>query len=291
MELRQLEAFVAVAEERNFTRAAARLYVAQSGLSATIRSLERELHAELFVRTTRMVELTSAGQALLSEARRTLASARDAADAVAAVEGVERGTLTLGVLQASTLINLPGLLQRYRKAYPGIHLAFRQASTADLGHLLADREVDVIFTTESDETPSEFLSIPLLRTPLVIAFSRDDPLAGRWAVHLKAVGDRTLVGFPPGWGMRILTDVAMTHAGVQPNYEFEVNDTNTLLDLVEGGLGVTVIAEALVELLRPQLEWVPIKGRQWHWVVAAQTLAPTPPNPAARALWELLTEP
>jgi DNA-binding transcriptional LysR family regulator len=291
MELRQLEAFVAVAEERNFTRAAAHLHVAQSGLSATIRSLERELHAELFIRTTRQVALAPAGEALLSEARRTLASARHAADAVAAVEGVERGTLTLGVLQASTLVDLPGLLQRYRKAYPGIHIAFRQASSADLARLLADREVDVIFTTESDDAPLEFLSIPLLRTPLVIAFSSTDRLAGRWAIPLKALRDRVQVGFPPGWGIRILTDKAMIDAGVQPTYEFEVNDTNTLLDLVEGGLGVTVIAEALVELLRPQLEWVPIKGRQWEWVVAAQALGPTPPNPATRALWEMLTHP
>lgn len=290
MELRQLEAFVAVAEERNFTRAAARLYVAQSGLSATIRSLERELHTQLFQRTTRHVELTPAGQALLSEARRTLAAARNAADAVAAVEGVERGNLVLGVMQASTLVNLPGLLQRYRKSYPGVHLGFRQASTADLADLLADREVDVIFTSASDDTPPEVLSIPLLRTPLVIAFSREGSLAGRWAIPLKALDDQPLIGFPPGWGIRILADEAMTDAGIQPRYEFEVNDTNTLLDLVEGGLGVTVIAEALVELLRPQLGWAPIKGRQRDWVIAAQTLGPTPPNPAARALWEMLPQ-
>ena len=63
MELRQLEAFVAVAEERNFTRAAARLHVAQSGLSATIRSLERELQTQLFIRTTRQVELSPTGSA------------------------------------------------------------------------------------------------------------------------------------------------------------------------------------------------------------------------------------
>jgi DNA-binding transcriptional LysR family regulator len=79
-------------------------------------------------------------------------------------------------------------------------------------------------------------------------------------------------------------------AGVQPNLEFEVNDTNTLFDLVEGGLGVTVIAEALVALLRPQLTWLPIKGRQWEWTIAAQALAPTPPNPAGRALWAMLPQ-
>src|SRR5580658_4103475 len=108
MELRQLDAFVAVAEERSFTRAAARLYLAQSGLSATIRSLERELHAPLFVRSTRRVELSPAGTILLPEARRTLASARAAKDAVAAVEDVQRGTLTLGVVQSGWLFDLAG---------------------------------------------------------------------------------------------------------------------------------------------------------------------------------------
>src|SRR5580704_6085420 len=122
MELRQLDAFVAVAEERNFTRAAARLFLAQSGLSATIRTLEKELRAPLFVRSTRRVDLTPAGAALLPEARRTLASARAAADAVAAVEGLERGTLTLGVMQSVWLSGLPSLLAQYRSAYPGIEL-------------------------------------------------------------------------------------------------------------------------------------------------------------------------
>src|SRR5579863_8621785 len=115
MELRQLEAFVAVAEERNFTRAAARLYVAQSGLSATIRSLEKEVHAPLFVRSTRRVDLTPAGAAMLSEARRTLASARAAVDTVAAVEGLKRGNLTIGIVQAGWwLFDLAGMLASYR---------------------------------------------------------------------------------------------------------------------------------------------------------------------------------
>src|SRR5258708_114352 len=106
MELRQLEAFLAVAEDRNFTRAAARLHLAPSGLSATTRSLEKALRALLFVRSPRRVAPPPAGAALPPEARRTLASARAAADAVAAVEGLERGTLTLGVMQAGWLFDL-----------------------------------------------------------------------------------------------------------------------------------------------------------------------------------------
>ena len=99
MELRQLEYFVAVAEECHFTRAANRLHVAQSGLSASIRLLERELGASLFLRSTRRVELTPAGRALLIEARRALSATDAAKDAVAAVQGLLRGSLAIGSLQ------------------------------------------------------------------------------------------------------------------------------------------------------------------------------------------------
>src|ERR1700760_1124356 len=99
MELRALEYFVAVAEERHFTRAAARMHVSQSGLSATIKSLEAELHASLFERTTRRVQLTEAGAPLPPEARRALAAARAGADAVRAVQGLQHGTVSLGLMQ------------------------------------------------------------------------------------------------------------------------------------------------------------------------------------------------
>jgi DNA-binding transcriptional LysR family regulator len=114
MELRHLEYFVAVAEERHFTRAAERLRVAQSGLSASIRSLERDLNAELFVRHTRRVELADAGRALLTEAHRTLASAAAARDAVAAVRGLLRGSLTVGSEQCLGVIDLPPVLAAFR---------------------------------------------------------------------------------------------------------------------------------------------------------------------------------
>jgi len=101
MELRQLEHFVAVAEESHFTRAAELLQISQSGLSASIRALETELGTPLFVRSTRRVELTEAGRVLLAESHRTLASVAAAHDAVAAVRGVLRGTLSVGGNSAS----------------------------------------------------------------------------------------------------------------------------------------------------------------------------------------------
>src|SRR4051794_35019434 len=122
MELRALEYFVAVAEERHFTRAAGKVHVSQSGLSATIRSLESELREPLFERTTRRVQLTPAGEALLPEARRALAAARAGAEAVNAVHGLQRGTVSLGVMQQMSLIDLPGTLARYSRRYPGVEL-------------------------------------------------------------------------------------------------------------------------------------------------------------------------
>jgi DNA-binding transcriptional LysR family regulator len=290
MELRQLDAFVAVAEERNFTRAAARLYVAQSGLSATIRSLERELQAPLFLRTTRRVELTAAGAALLGEARRTLASAVAAAEAVAAVEGLRHGTLTLGIIQATSLFDLPGLLAVYRRTYPGIELKLQQASSAELGRLLDDHRVDIVFRTEFDEGAKDLVSIPLAGSPLVFVCHPDDALAGHPVVNLRALSGRALVGFPLGWGVRTLSDLAFVARGVEPHYGFEVNDTQTLLDLVEVGLGPSVLPAAIATPRGPRLRQIPIGGRRWVWTLTAQTLAPGSPNPAAQALWTMLAE-
>jgi DNA-binding transcriptional LysR family regulator len=289
MELRQLEAFVAVAEEQNFSRAAVRLYVAQSGLSATIRALERELQAPLFLRTTRRVELTAAGAALLGEARRTLASAHAAAEIVAAVEGVRRGTLTIGIVQASSMFDLPGLLARYRRTYPGIELKLRQASSAELGRLLDEHSVDVIFRASFDESSSNLVSVPLARSPLIFACNSNHVSANERAVELRALSDVPLVSYPLGWGTRVLSDRAFRTVGVEPHYAFEVNDIPTLLSLVESGLGAAVIPDAIAARGR-RLRRIPINGPAWDYVITAETLAPRPQNPAARALWAMLAE-
>ena len=242
------------------------------------------------VRTEHPPRSTSlpAGAALLPEARRTLASARAATDAVAAVEGLQRGTLTLGVMQAGWLFDLPGLLARYRTTYPGIAIKLQQASTAELASLLGAGTVDVTFASAGDESGPDVVSVPLVRSPLVVAVSRTDvPFNRRRSVALAGLADREQVSFPVGWGVRTLADRALRAAGIEPNVGLEVNDTNTLLDLAEAGLGVAVIPEAIARV-RPNLHQLTIRDGSWYWTIAAHTVAPTPVNPAARALWEML---
>ncbi|GIE99610.1 LysR family transcriptional regulator [Paractinoplanes rishiriensis] len=161
MELRHLEYFVAVAEERHFTRAAERMRVAQSGLSASIRALEKDLNAELFVRNTRRVELTDAGRALLSEAHRTLASAAAARDAVAAVRGLLRGTLAVGCEQCLGVIDLPPMLASFRRAHPGVEIRLRYAGSGHVAEQIRLGRLNVGFVALPGPAPEGVRLLPL----------------------------------------------------------------------------------------------------------------------------------
>src|SRR5687768_5535871 len=145
MDLRQLEHFVTVAEERHFTRASERLFISQSGLSASIRALEKELETELFYRNTRRVELTDAGQALLEESRRTLASGLAARDAVAAVKGLVRGRLRVGTEQCLGVVDVPTELARFHDDHPGVELLVQQAGSARLVEEVHSGRLDLAF--------------------------------------------------------------------------------------------------------------------------------------------------
>src|ERR1700742_2188664 len=132
MQLQQLRYVVAVADERHFTRAAARLRVAQPSLSSQIRALEHELGAPLFDRSRRSVALTAAGEAFLPWARQTLADGEAGREAVRELLGMRRGRLAIGATPSLMTGFLPGLLSRFHTTYPGVELRLRQAGSREL---------------------------------------------------------------------------------------------------------------------------------------------------------------
>jgi DNA-binding transcriptional LysR family regulator len=288
MELRALEYFVAVADERHFTRAAARMHVSQSGISATIKSLEAELHAPLFERTTRRVQLTAAGRALLPEARRALAAARAGAEAVNEVQGLQRGSVSVGVMQQMGLVELPRMLARFHHRHPGVELRLRQASAADLHRQLVDGELDLAVASLPEPRDERLVAVDLLQTPLVLVCRADDPFADRKTVGVGDLVGRNLIGFPPGWVIRSLADRLMHQSGTHLDVNLEVNDTATLLDLIEAGLGVAILAEGLTAQRRT-LRAVRLRGPRVDWTISAVAVAPSPGNPAAAELWNLIT--
>ncbi|WAM19398.1 LysR substrate-binding domain-containing protein [Rhodococcus sp. JS3073] len=284
MELRQLEYFVAVAEERHFTRAAARMHVAQSGLSASIRSLERELGARLFVRNTRSVHLTDEGHALLTEARHTLANVTAAKDAVAAVQGLLRGTLTVGTLQCLGAVNLPAILARFHASHPGVELRLRQGGSTDLIERVRAGDLDLAFiSTPFDEGAASGVTLtPLAAEPMMLACGPTHPLRDRDTVDLRELREETFVDFYPGWVTRDVVDQAMAAAHVERRVAFEVNDVHWLLDLVGYGLGVAVVPEVFSHK-KTAARFIPLAAAPtWH--IAIATATGRHPNAAAKAL-------
>ena len=291
MEIRQLQHFVSVAEEQHFTRAAARLMVSQSGLSASIRALERELQAPLFVRTTRTVTLTEAGRALLVEAERILAQERAAREAVAAVQGVLRGTLTLGAEQCIAGVNVAGLLAAFRRRHPQVEIRLRQWGSAALAEQVAAGRLDMAFAYGTEADPEHLRSVALTSEPMTVLSHPEHALAASGAAPAPCdLGEEVFVDFHPDWGPRRVTDAAFAMLGVRRTVALEVNDVHSLLDLVGEGLGVAVVPRHF-EAKRPSLYATPLKETGGVvYETAALLPVPEATSPAAKALMALLEE-
>lgn len=289
MELRHLQHFVAVAEDQHFTRAAERLMVSQSGLSASIRALERELRAPLFVRTTRRVTLTEAGRALLVEAERILAQVRSAHEAVAAVQGVLRGTLALGTEQCIAGVHVARLLAAFRRCHPDVEIRLRQAGSGALAEEVAAGRLDLAFAYRTREDSDQLRSVPLTSEPMTVLCHPGHRLASADAVLSPPdLAGEIFVDFHPDWGPRRATDAAFAAFGVRRTVSLEVNDVHSLLDLVDENLGVAVVPRHFRHK-RPSLTALPLKGTG---EAEYETVALLPPeratSPAARALVTLL---
>jgi DNA-binding transcriptional LysR family regulator len=277
VELRQLSYFVAVAEECHFTRAAKRLHVAQSGLSASVRALERELGAELFVRNTRQVRLTPAGAALLAEARRTLAASDACAAAVAAVQGLLQGTLAIGSLQCLHVVHLPAVLAGFVSAHPGLDVELRQGGSGELTSLVAQGKLDVAFVSRPAACPDEVVVTSLATEPLVLACAPGHGLAHAERVAPSALTGERFVDFAPDWGTRDLVDSVVGRRHVA----LEVTDVHSLLDLVACGLGVALVPQSF-SVKTDRVRFVGLADPVPRWETV--TVTANPPSAAAVAL-------
>ncbi|MGW2352527.1 LysR substrate-binding domain-containing protein [Actinacidiphila glaucinigra] len=200
MELRQLEYFVAVAEEANFTRAAARLHVVQSAVSSTIKNLERELRTPLLERTPKRVLLTDAGAALLPRAHAALDAAREGADAVGEVRSGVRGTLRLGAITTVGLIDLPVFLGEFHRRHPGVFLQTSAAPSGSQGlvEALLERRLDLAFVSGPGPHPTGITLTDLATSVLDLVVPADHPLAKRRTLSITELAGLDFVDFPAG---------------------------------------------------------------------------------------------
>jgi DNA-binding transcriptional LysR family regulator len=286
MELRQLEHFVAVAEERHFTRAARRLHIVQSGLSASIRSLERELGTELFVRNTRRVELSESGRVLLAEARHVLGAVSSARDAVASIQGLLRGRVRIGILQSMSVLHLPELLAEFNAAHPDVEIQMTQSLSATLAERLHEGRFDIAIAS-LPIGPEALTQIPLVDVPMELACGTAHRFADRRGVKLSELTAETFVDFPTDWGVRKTLDAAFDAAGLRRQVMFEVGDGPMLLDLVAQNLGVAIVPTSMAR--RPHgVRYVPLRGPRPVYRISAVCSEQGAANPAAQVLLDMM---
>jgi DNA-binding transcriptional LysR family regulator len=265
MELRQLTYFLAVAEERNFTRAAQRIPIAQPAISQQIRRLESELGERLFVRDRRGIRLTAAGQALLPHARAMLADAAHAREAMAALSGLLTGRLAFGFVLPLPDQRLPGLLGAFHRQYPGIELRLLEDETDALLAALATGQLDaaLIGLGRYDRPPPEVESLLVAREPVVVAVHPQHALAGAGSVPLLALRDEPMIAFTSASKQRTTLEAACQAAGFAPRVVAETSDLGVIIQLIQQQLGVAVLPRSALDgaatvaqlrLSRPKLD-------------------------------------
>ncbi len=218
-ELRDLRAFVAVAEQLSFTRAAELLHLRQQSVSRVIRDLERELGVELLERTTREVRVTPAGVALLEQGRDALRRA-DAAFAAARAVGTGRsGTIRIGATPPVGMTDRADLVGALRRDGPELSISFHDLRPGDLRASLEDRRVDIALTRISGTGDDRLDCAELRPTPMLVCLPGDAPLAGRPGLGLADLdGQRLLTPSPAGTSYTdlLLSRFAAAGATVHP---------------------------------------------------------------------------
>jgi len=244
MELRQLEYLVAVVEEASFTRAAARLHVAQPGVSAQIRQLERELGHTLLDRSTRTVQPTQAGAAVLPHARAALQAVANTRVAIDELVGLLRGHVSVGTVAARGPVDLPGWLADFHHDHPGVEITLSEDSSDHLIDGLSSGALDVALIGLASTAPPGLAIQVVTDRPLVAIVGPGHPLADCREVRLADLADHPLITLPAGSGIRTALDDGFATAGLRQRIAFEASDPAVLSRLAASGLGIAILPAA-----------------------------------------------
>lgn len=245
VDLRQLEYFVAVAEEASFTRAAVRVHISQSGVSAQVRRLEDELGAPLIDRSGRRATLTAAGAAALAPARAALAAAERVRRGVDDVNGLLRGTLAVGMVSGCTVTPLFAAVARIRAAHPGVAVSLHEDASDRLVAAVGSGALDVALVGTAGPPPAGLGRLEIVSEGLVALVPDGHPLAGRDRARLAEVCSHAVVCLPVGTGIRAVFDDACAASGLLPDVALQASAPDALLDLAARGVGAAILSASM----------------------------------------------
>jgi DNA-binding transcriptional LysR family regulator len=291
MEFKELEAFVAVAEELHFSRAAERLKVAQPPLSYRIQQLEKQLKVKLFLRSTRSVSLTDAGERLLGPARKVLADVELARAAAHSITAGEYGRVRLGFAGASSSKILPALAQEVRRRYPGIDFVLQGQTYADAAlEQVASGRLDMGFVRLPVSMPEISYRV-IEHERLICALPSSHRLAGEREIALEQLADEPFISFPAEGGSTLRAALldSCARVGVKPRIVQEAPDSYTILALVAAGAGATLTLTSVQHVQPTGVAYVPIAGDP-IWLHAAMAWRSDNASPALARVLEVCAE-
>lgn len=261
MELRHLRYFIAVAEELNFTKAAARLHIAPPPLSVQIRNLEAEIGTELLSRESRGIKLTEAGHVFLEHARKTLADAKLGATLAQKAARGETGHLSIGYSNPAGFLVFPRIVPAFRQRWPDIHLMFHDLKVTQQLEGLRREELDLAFVWLPTPT-DEFDQQELLQEPLVAALPKAHPLAGARSVSIKELSKEPLVllrrSLDPETYHAI--ELAFRSAGATMNVAYELEALLSLINFVAMGSGCSIVPQYARSLRPDSIAYLPLQS-------------------------------
>ncbi|WDS37217.1 LysR family transcriptional regulator [Pseudoxanthomonas sp.] len=263
MELRHVRYFLLVAEELNFTRAAARAGIGQPPLSQQIRVLEEEIGAPLFLRTPKGAELTEAGQAFLPEAQALLAQADVALGAARRGGRGQVGSLRIGFTASAAFIAaVPEAIRRFTSEHADVAVSLAEAATSELLERLHQATLDVALVRLGRNDPDELDAWALLDEPMRIAVPLGHRLAGRASAPLSALAGESLVLFPRTAGPGLFDEVIACcwQAGLEPVMGQEAPQFSTAVNLVAAGLGVSLVPASMAQVQVTGVDYLRIEG-------------------------------
>ena len=248
MDLRQLRYFIALAETGNFHRAAERLNMAQPPLSVAIRKLEEELGAPLFERESRGVRLTDAGRAALPTARAAIEQAALVREVVRRGALGESGSISVGFVGSAISAALPRIIPAFRRKYPDVDMRLEEMTSVSIAEALASRSLDVGLVRLPLMKPGDLAVSVIERDELVAALLADHPLARRRTLRIADLAGEALVLHGPVSVLRSVVMLACQRAGFAPRIAQEATQVQTILSLVQSGLGIALVPAGMARI-------------------------------------------
>jgi len=247
MDLRRIRHFVTLAETLNFRRAAERLHMTQPPLSVSIQKLEAELGAKLFTRESTGVALTPSGRAVLVEAKKLLFHGVQLSEAAKSALDGTGGTLHIGFVGSASYGMLQKLLPLFRAAYPGVELVLREATSVAILQQLEDRSLDIGLVRVPLLQASTATLMPLERDHYIAALPRGNALANQVPMKLADMRDEPFVMYAPAHAAGLYTTamLACERVGFVPRIAQQAVQIQTVLALVESGLGVALVPSVM----------------------------------------------